>query len=121
MLAKKPSRGAEKASGRRRGGGTYLQLPLHLVQLPQNLRQLPLLLHFVGGGVDRAPAARCKQAQHQRLHILRVGAGRGQKVLFRRLAGNAERGSSYLFIGIPEGTGKPLAESWKAAETGACD
>lgn len=39
------------------------------------------------------------------------------KVLFRRFGGNAKCRGSYLFIRIPEETGKPLAESWKAAET----
>lgn len=46
---------------------------------------------------------------------------RSKRRFSRRFAGNAECGASYLFIRIPEEAGKPLAQSWKAAETGASD
>lgn len=42
-------------------------------------------------------------------------------MLIERFTGNADHCVTYLFILIPEETGKPLVESWKAAETGVCD
>lgn len=44
-----------------------------------------------------------------------------QRMLIERFTGNADQCVAYLFIRIPEETGKPLVESWKAAETGVCD
>lgn len=44
-----------------------------------------------------------------------------QKILFERFAGNADSCVAYRFILIPEDTGKPLAESWKAAEPAVCE
>lgn len=42
-------------------------------------------------------------------------------MLIERFTGNADQCVTYLFILIPEETGKPLVENWKAAETGGCD
>lgn len=108
-------------SGRKKGGGkcgrTYLQLVLDHHQLPVDLHQLSPLLQSVGRRLRQAPAANCKQAEHQRLHILGLG-DRLQRSFSR---GNAEcRALTFLYVSLRR-TGKPLEQSWKAAETSAGD
>lgn len=103
---------------RRNAAGTYLQLPLHLVQLPENLHQLPPLLHLVGRRLGHTPAAHCKQAQHQRLHILRVGDGRGQRCfseVWLEMRGVAHLTFLYVFLRREENHSQRVGKQQKPA------
>lgn len=73
--------------------------------------------------VDELDAEMQQAAKRQKTtnFILSEWAADHQKMLFWRFTGNADGRVAYLFIRIPEDTGKPLAESWKAAETGVCE
>lgn len=97
-------------------------------ELPEGLPELPPLGldAAVGGRADHGAAAEAgdKETKCQQLHVgvksVSV-AGHRRLILIERFTGNAHRGVTHLFIRIPEETGKPLAWSWKAAETAACD
>lgn len=113
---------------KKKSAETHLKSQSDDVELPEGLRELqPLVAHAaVTGQADHGAAAEAgyKQTKPQQLHVgvkYCEAAGHRRLFLIDRFTGNAQRVVTHLFIRIPEETGKPLAGSWKAAETAASD